>query len=139
MTLIRQIYTDLMDFVHREWIQDSRFKIQRLRPIIMRIYANKKLGHSVPQCITVFHSVIRSQKTLELRPPDASCRNSFIQQNQGIHGSHVETWHAASLLVACRVSTGGMPRLYWWHAASLQMACRVSTGGMPRLYRWRIN
>ena len=38
-------------------IQDSRFKIQRLCTIIMRIYVNKKLGHSVPQCIKVFHSV----------------------------------------------------------------------------------
>ena len=34
---------------------------------------------------------------------DASCRNSFIQQNQGIHGSQVETWHAASLLVAYKL------------------------------------
>ncbi len=32
----------------------------------------KKLGHSVPQCITVFHSVIRSPKTPELKPPVAN-------------------------------------------------------------------
>jgi len=35
--------------------------------------------------------------------PDTSCRISFIQQNQGIHGSHVEMRHATSLLVAFKL------------------------------------
>ena len=69
-------------------IPDSKFKDCARS---MRIYANKKLGHSVPQCITVFHSVIRSAKTMELRPPDARCQMpvAAIHSSNKIRGSMV--------------------------------------------------
>ena len=50
------------------WIHDSRFEIpdSRFKDCARSLggfIQIKKLGHSVPQCITVFHSVIRSLNT----------------------------------------------------------------------------